>query len=157
MACVEFPICLSSLEEDRHLANASVVQGYQSIFQVADHRLSIAACILLSFSSLLEDPGLIASPHPWPHGLELQTDSFTTLEGVAESSIPLLRICHDCQSATMSSGESFEKRSGAVVAVGATEVVSSSPNPYGDNAVIAYEDEAAVVNQSRLRRLFSFV
>lgn len=51
----------------------------------------------------------------------------------------------------------MEKHHGADVAVGLAEPVTSSPNPYGDNAVVAYEDEAAVVNQGRLRRLFSFV
>lgn len=51
----------------------------------------------------------------------------------------------------------MEKDHQAAVAVGSAEPVSSSPNPYGDNAVDAYEDEAVAVNQGRLRRLFSFV
>lgn len=54
----------------------------------------------------------------------------------------------------MSAPESLEKRDGAAVVVGPAQ---SPTNPYGENAAIAYEDEGIVVNQGRLRRLFSFV
>ena len=61
----------------------------------------------------------------------------------------------------MSSDHSGEKdlRSGVAVA----SVGQSSPPPSGDasnpyqNESIAYEDQAVVENQGRLRRLFSFV
>ena len=85
--------------------------------------------------------------------------SSTTLsEATAESSIPLLSINNSRQSDTMSSGGSIEKQHSASVAVGSADFTdSSSPNPSNDNAVLAYEDDTVVVNQGRLRRLFSFV
>lgn len=58
----------------------------------------------------------------------------------------------------MSFGGSTEKHNSASVAVGSADFTqSSSPDPYNDNTVTVSEDEAVLVNQGRLRRLFSFV
>lgn len=57
----------------------------------------------------------------------------------------------------MDPGGLVEKEGVQSVAVGSTELTSSSPNPYGSNAPAANEDEALAANQGRLRRLFSFV
>lgn len=53
---------------------------------------------------------------------------------------------------------SAEKANGADIAVGPIQARSadSPKNPYGD-ATLAFDDEAVVANQGRLRRLFSFV
>lgn len=58
----------------------------------------------------------------------------------------------------MSSGRSDEKDHGADIAVGPvqTSPAGSPINPYSDTT-LAFEDEAVLANQGRLRRLFSFV
>jgi hypothetical protein len=74
----------------------------------------------------------------------------------AESAIPLLSISHEHHITTMDP-EGLVEKDGPSIAVGSTEFTGSPPNPYGAHATIAYENEGLAANQSRLRRLFSFV
>lgn len=53
---------------------------------------------------------------------------------------------------------SAEKDKGADVAIGPVQALSTdSPKNPCSNATLAFEDEAVVASQGRLRRLFSFV
>lgn len=73
-----------------------------------------------------------------------------------ESAIPLLHLTQG--SPSMRPQGSAEKDNGADIAVGPIQArfTHSPENPYSD-ATLAFEDEAVVANQGRLRRLFSFV